>query len=64
MNRYASREMLWGYHFYTGKKVGYRISVGTLVFNNVAYSSKGELISRLIHDGYSKDEIEVERVEN
>ncbi len=59
-----NREMMWGYHFTTGKNVGYRISVGTLVFHNVSYASKGELIAHLIHDGYSKDEIEIERVEN
>lgn len=63
-SRYSGREMSQGYHFLTGKKVGYRVEVGSLVFHNVAYDSLGDLKRTLIHDGYKKEDIEVERVVN
>jgi hypothetical protein len=53
-----------GYRYFTGKKVGYRVEVGTLVFHNVAYDSLGELKARLVNGGYKKEDIEVERVKN
>lgn len=53
-----------GYYYDEGKKVGYDVEVGNLIFHNVAHHSKGQLIAQLVHDGYKKEEIKVTRQEN
>lgn len=53
--------MNMGYYYDEAKKQGYNLSVGRLYFSNVAYHSKGQLINQLVHDGYKKDEINVEK---
>jgi len=54
--------MNMGYHYDEAKVTGYNVQVGRLYFSNVAYHSKGQLIDQLVHDGYKKEDIEVERV--
>ena len=51
-----------GFYYDEAKKIGYDISVDNLWFSNVAYHSKKWLIDQLVHSGYSKDDIKIERV--
>lgn len=54
--------MSHGYHYDMGKKVGYNITVkGSYYFDHVAYKSKSKLISELLSNGHTLDEIEIER---
>ena len=52
-----------GYYYDTGKSIGYDVRVSTMIFQDVAYHSKGQLIDQLVHNGYKREDIEVERVE-
>lgn len=58
----------WGYYFNQGKRVGYDItfsnSHGTFVLYNVSSKDKARVIREIIKDGYTRDEITVERKEN
>lgn len=58
--------MFMGYYYDESiTKIGYNIFVeGGITFHNVAYHSKGWLISQLVHSGYKKEEINVERIVN
>ena len=58
------RNMYQGYYYDQGKAVGYDVDIGRLLFVNVAYYSKGQLIDQLVRDGYNRDEIKVTRIEN
>lgn len=53
-----------GYYYDQGKAVGYDVDIGRLLFVNVAYYSKGQLIEQLVHDGYKREDIKVTRIEN
>lgn len=52
-----------GYYYDMGKNIGYNVRVSTLVFHEVAYHSKGQLIDQLVNDGYKRKDVKVERVE-
>ena len=56
--------MFMGYYYDESKTdIGYNIFVeGKIAFHNVAYHSKGQLIKRLIHNGYKKALIQSIRV--
>ena len=58
--------MFMGYYYDESRtKIGYNIFVeGGITFHNVAYHSKCWLISQLVHSGYKKEEINVERIVN
>lgn len=58
--------MFMGYYYDESRtKIGYNIFVeGGITFHNVAYHSKGWLINQLVHSGYKKAEINVERIVN
>lgn len=55
-----------GYHYKEGVRVGYYISVpnnfgGRMVLSNVASTDKARIVNELKQQGYSKDEIEIEK---
>lgn len=58
----------WGYEYNIGKRVGYNISFsnknGTFTLCNVSSKDKSRIIKEIKQDGYSKEEITIERVEN
>lgn len=58
----------WGFYFNEGKRVGYNISFtnknGTFILWNVSSKDKSRIIKEIKEDGYKKEEITVERVEN
>lgn len=56
--------MNMGYYYDEGKKVGFNFTVGSLYFSNVAYHSKTFLTDQLVNDGYKKEDIEIQRIEN
>ena len=58
--------MFMGYYYDESRtKIGYKIFVeGGIAFHNVAYHSKTWLINQLVHSGYKKAEINVERTIN
>jgi len=56
--------MMYGYHYNEGKRVGYNITFNGFILHNVASSDKSRIVSEIKQSGYSKDEIEIDRVEN
>jgi hypothetical protein len=52
-----------GYRYDEGKKIGYDISVERLLLSRVAYKDKGRIITELKANGWSTEDIKVERVE-
>jgi hypothetical protein len=58
--------MFMGYYYDESKtKIGYKIFVEDgITFHNVAYHSRAWLINQLVHSGYKKEEIIVERCVN
>lgn len=56
--------MFMGFHYDEGKtKIGYNVWVeGGIAIHNVAYHSKGQLIKQMVHCGYKKADIKVQRV--
>lgn len=58
--------MFMGYYYDESKtNIGYNVVVegdGGISFHNVAYHSKGQLIKRLIHNGYKAEDIKSIRV--
>jgi len=55
--------MYFGYHYNRGVRVGYDISFPKGMISFVSSKDKSRIISELKQAGWSKDEIEVERVE-
>lgn len=54
----------WGYYFNQGKKVGYNIYFGDFIIWNVSSKDYKRVVREIKKDGYSEDEIKVEKVEN
>lgn len=58
--------MFMGFHYDRSRtNIGYNVYVeNDIYFDHVAYHSKGQLIRQLVHCGYKKEDIIVERVVN
>ena len=58
--------MFMGYHYDESRtNIGYTVwtnDMSGICFTNVAYHSKGQLIQQLVHSGYGKADIKVQRI--
>lgn len=55
--------MMYGYTYNRGVRVGYNIQFGNIILFEVSSKDKNRIVSEVKKSGYSKDEIDMERVE-
>ena len=55
--------MMYGYTYNRGVRVGYNIQFGNIILFEVSSKDKNRIVSEVKKSGYSKDEIDIERVE-
>jgi len=56
--------MSYGYHYDRGVRVGYNISFGNIFLPFVSSKDKNRIIKEIQKSGYSKNDIEITRVED
>jgi len=55
---------MFGYTYDRGVRVGYNISFGNCMLSFVSSKDKARIIREIKQMGYTKDEIEIERIKN